>query len=427
LRLSRAEVTSDLKEHGGEATPAGRWRWFAPRHVLVVAQVALSLALLVVGGLFVRGALAIASIDPGIALDRQLLVALDPSLAGYDAARGRALQTEVLERIRALPGVEAASLASAVPFGDYQEGRRVRRPGAETPGEPRVDANYTIVGAHYFRTLGLPVLRGRDFTETEETSPTDARTVIVDEPLARRLWPDEDPLGQQLEVPARSRGATPELYEVVGVVPGLRHDLFDREAVAHLYVPHGSHHRDAMTLHVRVSAPSAGAHAVLRRRLRTEIRSIDEGLPVLSVRTFVEQREASLLTWVVKTGAHLFMGFGLLALFLAVLGVYGVRASAVARRTREIGIRMALGADRGAVVRLVLREGLLLTAAGVALGLVLAGAAATLVSSILFRVSPFDPVVFVAMPIVLALASLLASYVPARRAARLAPVEVLRT
>jgi putative ABC transport system permease protein len=364
--------------------------------VLVVAQVALSLALLVVGGLFVRGALAVASVDPGFSLDRQLLVAIDPSLAGHDEARGRAVFARVLEVVRSMPDVEAVSLASAVPFGDYQEGRRVRRPGPRVEGQPPVSANYTIVGAGYFATLGIPVLRGRDFTPVEESSPASGvRAAIIDEPLARRLWGEHDPIGEEIQLGEAEPGDMPQLYEIVGIVPGMRHDLFDRDLVAHLYVPHGTHYRDAMTLHVRTAATGGEAEAAMLRRLRAELRGVDETLPIVTARTFTEHRDASLLTWVIKAGARLFMAFGLLALFLAVLGVYGVRASAVARRTREIGIRMALGADRAAVLRLVLHEGLQLTLAGIAIGLLLAAGAARLVASLLFRVSPFDPVVFV--------------------------------
>jgi predicted permease len=428
LRVSRPDVTADLKEQQTDTAQAGRWRLLAPRHVLVVAQMALSLALLVVGGLFVRGALEVASVDPGFSLDRQLLVAIDPSLAGHDEPRGRALYARVLERVRAMPDVEAASVASAVPFGDYQEGRRVRRPGPRVEDEPRVSANYTIVGAGYFATLGIPVLRGRDFTAAEEASPaTGVRAAIIDEPLARRLWGDHDPLGEQIQLGDAEPGELPQLYEVVGIVPGMRHDLFDRELVSHLYVPHGSHYRDSMTMHVRTSATGADAEAAVLRRVRAEVRGVDERLPVLTARTFAEHRDASLLTWVVKAGARLFMAFGLLALFLAVLGVYGVRASAVARRTREIGIRMALGADRAAVLQLVLREGLQLTLAGIAIGLLLAAGAARLVASLLFRVSPFDPIVFVATALVLTLATLAASYLPARKAAQVMPMEALRS
>ena len=226
-----------------------------------------------------RGAINASHAEPGFSLDRSLLVTLDPSLAGIDEARGRAFYARVLERVRALPGVEAASLASVVPFGDFTEGRRLRRVGDGPPRRERpagrrssvsygtgsgapgdtgdgIGANHYIVGRGYFETLGIPILRGRGFTEAEEQSAPGRRVAVIDEPLAKRLFPDGDALGQHIYFPA-ARPPTRQPMEVVGIVGGTRHSLFDKAPVPHVFVPFGHRYRAAMNLHVRTRAGRA--------------------------------------------------------------------------------------------------------------------------------------------------------------------------
>jgi predicted permease len=430
-KLARADALPELKEHAGEQRPERR-RWLAPRNALVVGQVALSLALLTTGGLFVRGALAAAEADPGFRLERGLLLELDPALAGADAARGRVAYRDALERVRGLPGVEAASLASTVPFGPISTSRRVEAPGASTTvpdATEAVSAQYVVVGADYFRALGLPVLRGRDFGGAEEQVASAARTVIVDEPLARRLFGESNPVGQPIRFVAKPGEAAPasEPMEIVGVVPGLRHQLFDASPVPHVYVPFGGTYQSSMSLHVRSASSDPSAQGQLLEGVRRELRAAAPDLPILSATTLQRYRDDSLPLWLVRTGARLFTLFGAVALLLAVVGIYGVKSYFVARRTREIGIRMALGATRGDVLRLVLREGLTLTAAGLAAGLVLALGAGRLVGSLLYQVSPADPLIFGVAPLLLAASALLAAYLPARRATRVAPITALRT
>jgi hypothetical protein len=246
----------------------------------------------------------------------------------------------------------------------------------------------------------------------------------VDEPFARRLWPGQDPLGQMVQIGRDEGGA--EVAEVVGIVPGLRHQMFDREAGPHVYVPVGSHYQANLNLHVRATSPGREAEAALIQALRREIRVVDPGLPVVELRTLRAHRDASLILWAVRTAARLFTAFGLLALFLAVVGVYGVRSYLVTQRTREFGIRMALGAAPRDVRRLVLGEGLRLLAVGLGLGVVLALVVARALSSMLYEVSATDPVSFTVAPLVLGLATLLACELPARRATRVAPMAALR-
>jgi putative ABC transport system permease protein len=400
------------------------WRALVlPRELMVAGQLALSLMLLTSGGLFLRGALAASVADPGFSLDRGLVVALDPGAANYDETRGRSAYARVLARIRSVPGVEAASLASLVPFGDISEDRDV-----EIAGKPGgIPSNFMVVTSDYFRSLGLPILRGRGFTEIEDTSAEAPRVALVNDVLARRLWPDRDPLGQEIRFPPAPGQAVQPGYQIVGVVPSVRHQLFDRSPEPGVYLPFGSQYRTTMTLHVRVQAGGEGPEHAMLGTVRRELQNADRQIPVLKARTLAEHRDASISLWLIRAGAGLFSTFGALALVLAGTGLYGVRAYLVSRRTREIGIRMALGAQGRDVVRLVLAEGLRVTAIGLAAGGALSMAAATGISSLVYRVSTFDPVAFVLAPAVLLSASLLASWLPARRATRIAPVTALRT
>jgi hypothetical protein len=298
-----------------------------------------------------------------------------------------------------------------------------------TEAGQNLSATFMIVGADYFQALGLRMIRGREFTREEESSPLAPRVAILNEPLARRLFPGQDPLGQLVRLTPRPEslgGASDtEPMVVVGVAPGLRFEMFDQAPVPHLYVPSGRNYRGAMHLHVR--AAGAGAEADLLSTIRRELRALDPRLPVLELTTMHRFRDRSLPMWAVQAGARTFTIFGALALALAVVGVYGVKSYVVSRRTREIGIRVALGAKPSDVLWMVLREGLWLTAAGVGLGLLLAVVTGRLLGSLLFQVSPLDPVVFTIAPLALALAATLACYLPARRATKVVPLAALRT
>jgi predicted permease len=444
-RLARTDVVTEMKE-GDRSGPRGRARRFGFRHALAVGQIALSLALLTAAGLFMRGALNVRRAEPGFSLDRTILATLDPSLAGMDEARTRALYLRLMERVRALPGVKAASFASIVPFGDYTEERRLRRVGdqpatgaatdtgdmsygATTSGPSDnatgIGANYYIVGRDYFQTLGIPILRGRGFTEAEEQGASGPPVAVIDEPLARKLFKGADPLGQQVYFPSKDASeARP--FEIVGVVRGTRHSLFDHEPVAHVFMPFGQRFRSSMSLEVRTTAGGSEPDAAMLAAVRREIRAVDERLPIIGLMSMREHRDTGMASWMVRTNASLFSLFGALAALLAVVGVYGVRAYLVSRRSREIGIRMALGANTNDVVWMILREGLVLVAAGVAVGVLLAAGVGRLVASLLYEVSSFDPLVFVSASILLAFAALVACYVPARRATRVSPVTALR-
>jgi predicted permease len=374
----------------------------------------------VAGGLFVRGALNVAVTDPGFSLDRQLVVGVDASMAGYDEARGRATYRTMLEHLRALPGVDHATFASTVPFGDMTEGRDVH------VGDRKASAIYVIVGADYFRTIGLPMLRGREFTTAEEEPSARAGTLaIVNEPLARKLFGDADPIGRQLQAGEAERG-TERTFEIVGVAPGLRHEMFDAAPVAQMYVASGGPYRGSMNVHLH-AAGGPGSESALFEPVRRALHDVDPRLPIVSMRTMAAHSDASILSWSIRVGAGLFSAFGVLALLLATIGVYGLKAYDVSRRTREIGIRMAIGATSADVQRLMMGEGLRTTVIGLVIGLLLAVGIGKLVSGLLYRVSPFDPMVLAVAAAVLSATAMLACYLPARRATRVVPLEALRS
>ena len=388
---------------------------------LIVAQLALSLALVATGGLFVRGAMSLPSLDAGFGLDHQLVAGIDPGLGGFGETRGRELYRALLERVRALPGVERASMASLVAFGDERESRQVYLPGSD---ESVASPTFEIVGANYFDTLGLRLRAGREFTMTEEAGGSAAAAkAIVNEPLARQLFGDVDPVGRQIQIRLQTNDPL-TTFEIIGVAPGLRQAILDPAPVPQVYVSFGGHYRSSMNIHVRTNAGVRDEDML--SALGRELRSLDNRLPILRLRTMTAHRDASVFSWMLRAAAALFGSFGILALLLAAIGVYGLEAYNVSRRTREIGIRLALGARTANVAQLVLSDGLRATAWGLAIGMGFALASGRLVSGFLFQVSPFDPVVLAASALVLAAAVAAACLVPLRRAVRVEPLAALR-
>jgi len=435
LKACRADVIRDLKEQTGEDRRTRRgFGLLAPRHLLVIGQLSFSFVLLAAAGLFVRGAQNANAANPGFRFEQGLLVEVDPSLAGYDEAKGRAACLGLVERLRGLPGIESVSFASMVPFGLFADGRAVEKAGASrdapdgsgSAAVKPVSASYVIIATDYFKTMGLAMLRGREFERLEVDGPSGARVAVLDEELAKRLWPGEDALGRQVQFHQDDPGKEPVVMTVVGVAPALKQWLGDEQASPHVYVPFGQAYQSSMNVHVRLKSRDAAAEAAMVRTVRAAIRAYDPILPVLSANTLRDFHSEGLMMWFYRAGARLFVAFASLAVFLATVGVYGVNAFVVTRRTREIGIRMALGCTTGQVLWVVLRDGLKLTAVGLLLGLVLALGAGQLLSSRLYEVSGTDPVTFCGTLAVLTVASLLASHLPARRAVRINPMEALR-
>src|SRR5438105_1226631 len=453
LKISRSAVIADLKENAREGVLQRRWK-FLPHNPLVVVQIAFSLALLTAAALFVRGAGKAASVDSGLKPGASYLLEVDASLAGYEPKRAQELYQNLNGRLAALPGVEQVSISATVPFGLTSSDKNVQRAGVNPGAEARPSttaeglafkAAWNSVGADYFSTVGLPVLRGRAFTEAEATQPSPS-VAIIDEPLAKKLWPDGDALGQRVQyaaenTPSAQRGGDAaggtgaalskeekqdETIEIVGIVPVTRHDLFaSEEPDGSNYLPFARGFQSDVSFFVRFRSLAPGTEAATADLLRRAVRDVDPSLPIISLQTFAQFLDSNLDLWLVRAGAAMFSIFGGLALALAVVGLYGVKAYSVARRTREIGIRMALGAQPGMVLRLIMREGSVMLFAGLALGLLLAAATGKILSGILFEVGAFDPPAFASAFVVLTAATLLATWLPARRATRVDPVQAL--
>ncbi len=447
LKLSRAAVIEDLKQQAGEDMRRPRWK-FLPRNPLVVVQIAFSLALVTAAALFLRGAGKAASVETGFQPRNVFLVEIDASLGGFDQKRAQELYRMVREKFSTLPGVQHAAISATVPFGINTVRRTVLRAGVPpapddkpaTAAEGRTFAPFwNSVGGDYFAAAGLPLLRGRTFTAVEATEPGGPAVAIIDEILAKRLWPDGDALGQRIQFPVREN-APPETtedgsgqikrgepIEIIGIVPAIRNRLFEKEPVGSLYLPFPRGFQSDAFFFVKFASLSKSSESATADLLRRTVQSVDPLLPVLELRTFEKHMDGNPQLWIVRAGAALFSIFGGLALLLAVIGVYGVKAYSVARRTREIGIRMALGAEGKTVQWMILREGFAMVAAGLALGLLLAFGTGKIVSSILFQVSSTDPFAFTLAPTVLAFAALLATWLPARRATKISPMAALRT
>ena len=307
-------------------------------------------------------------------------------------------------------------------------------------------SRFNAIGADYFSAVGLPVLRGRAFTPNETTQADAPAVAIIDEALAHKLWPDGDALGQQVQLAAPtapraksdsdnvgiSSGAKGnfkpgEPIEIVGIVPATRGALFEKAPRGSIYVPFARGFQSSAYFFVQCnSAPTAEAGGMIDV-MRRAVREVDPTLPILSLKTFSQHVDSNLQLWIVRAGAMLFSVFGGLALLLAVVGVYGVKAYSVARRTREIGIRMALGAQPETVQWMIIREGSFMLAGGVFIGLLLAMAMGKLLSGMLYQVGSLDPIAFSSAPLVLAVATLIATWLPARRATRITPMAALRT
>ena len=421
--LSRNDVVSAIK--GGDDTlGSGKVRrLFSRRNMLVMSQLSLSLALLTAAGLFLRSAVRASHVEPGFRMDNELLAEVDASLAGYNQAHGREIYSALIDRLKSVPGIESASLAATVPFGMFRLSRFAEKTGSAGSGHDGVFCRFNIVGPDYFRTLSIPLLRGRVF------QPADARAggppvIILDKLAADWLWPGGDATGQNVRM-VLPDGSTREA-QVVGVVRNVRENIIGEPVERHLYVPFGQEYQSDTNIHMRLRTQGPAAEARVLDAVRQEIRSVDPRLPVLSLRSLHSHLEQSMDLWVVRTGSHIFTLFGVLALLVASVGLYGARAYTVARRRREIGIRMAVGASAQDTVRMILREGLAVTAIGAGIGVLLSLALGKALAGMLYEVSAADPLVLSVAPALLAAVSLVACYFPARRAARIEPMAALR-
>jgi macrolide transport system ATP-binding/permease protein len=413
LRISRGNLSDILHEGGRTLTPRGH----GTRSVLVTVQVAGSAALLIVAGLFLRSLESAQHADLGFDPTHVLNVAFDPGESGYSEVASTGFYRRLLARTRALPGVQAASLAMIVPFGDNVAGSDVTIPGQVAPGGEQLHADRNAVSPDYFKTMSIALLRGRDFLDSDsEASPPVA---IINEAMAQRFWPGVDPVGRIFE----RDGVRKQPIEIVGVVRNSRHEDVYSPISPEFYVPISQDYTSAETLEVRTSGPPA----TIAPEILSWARELAPTAPVLSVRTMtdsVSNGANGLLLF--HLGARLTAALGFLGLTLAVVGIYGVMTYAIGQRTQEIGVRMALGAQRGTILWMVSRQGLAIIATGLAIGLVAAVAAGRLVGEFLVGIGPADPLTYLTASGLLAVIALAACYLPARRAIEVEPTVALR-
>jgi putative ABC transport system permease protein len=433
LKATKADLVNDLKQQVGEPARSGRFsRFFAPRHISVMAQIALSLMLLFAAGLFFRGALKAAGLNPGFVAAGDLITEMDFTLIKKEAADARREIFSIAQRARELPGVTAVGVATMLPYNNFTNTRRIMSTRATLSNDPKAPdpgatALYTASTPGYFDAIGVRILRGRDFTQGECESKESRRVAIIDEEMAKKLFPNEDAIGQHVRYTVPPKDGSPNDMEVIGVVGTHRHDVQNDTPLARLFVPFAQGYNGDVVLHVRLNTRDRQAVVGMIPTMRSTLREIDPDLPILGIAPWVDLMERSVGLWVVKLGATLFGAFGVIALLLAVVGVYGVKAYAVACRTREIGIRMALGAHRKDVFALIMRQGALQTALAVCVGLLLSLAAGRVLAQILYQVSPSDPFALITSSLMLTAAALLACFLPARRATLVNPFTALRT
>ena len=416
LRISRPDLAAELKAGGSGQGSAGR-EHHRLRRGLLVAQGALSVMMLVGAGLFVRSFARVAAIDFGFEPSRVVVAETDLSEAGYTVDQRQAFYQEAWRRFGAYPGVVSASLGSANPFYT-RTGTQVRMPGRDSI--PRLKSGgpyYSSVTAEYFRTMGIRIVRGRGFLPSDaEGAPM---VLVVNETLARTFWPGRNPMEQCLFV---GKGSD-VCRTVVGVAADANSEGLDREPVQAYYVPlpQSKGLGSDRTLFLRVEGDPGAAIAGIRKTMQT----LAPNLPVASVRPLATQMESIYRPW--RLGAALFGAMGVIALVVVLVGLYSVLSYGVAERRREFGIRTALGASAVSVARLVVREGLRVVGTGILIGLAAALAAGPLVQQFLFKTDARDPVIFLAVAAALVVVTAVASFLPARRAARTEPMGVLRS
>ena len=411
LQASKPDLVPALKVDSG-----GRGGRLRLRSAFIVAQVTISLVLVIAGGLFVRALGRAASIDPGFDQTNVDVISMDLSLSGYKEPDALAFADRLRARVLAMPDVQAASFAADLPLDGGRMGLgSLRVPGMQPPdGQASFRADWNAVSPDYFKTLKMRLVSGRDFTAQDAAGAPGA--IIINETMARSVWHTTDVLGRQFETDAI--GNTTTTLTVVGVAPDAQVDTLGAEVRPYVYVPVAQRYVSRVSLLVKSSR--GGKIPAVRALLR----EMDPNLPVTTALPLEQVTALTLIPQ--RVAGAVAASLGVVVLLLAAIGIYGVTSYSVDRRTREIGIRMALGANRATVLRLVIRQGVVLTAIGVTLGLAAGAAGAQVLRSLLFGVSTLDPLAFGGAALLFGIVSLAASYLPARRATRVDPMVALR-
>jgi macrolide transport system ATP-binding/permease protein len=408
----KPDVAPTLK--AGDSTPGGRHRMIG-RNVLVAVQVALAVVLLVTSGAFLDAFRRMLVTDPGIRTDHVMMMEFDPALVRYTPEQSREFYRQLLERSRTLAGVRSATLARAIPFRPNFTEEPVVPEGYEFPRDQQsVLVTSNVVDEEYFRTMKTEIVLGRGFGR--EDTASSRRTAVVNEEFARRYWPGQNAVGKRFRM-----GVNGPYVEVVGVARTAKYTSLMEAPVPYFYLPLSQNPRTRMTLLVETERePIAITGALLQT-----VRSLDQNQPVYNVRALDHYYEQGVLGLALVV-LQMVASTGIVGLVLAVVGLYGLIAYSVSRRTREIGIRMAIGADRAGVLRLILRQGFVLCAVGVALGLAFSVPVFTMMSSALAGLGTLSPWTLVVAPCALILVAMAACYVPALRASRIDPNIALR-
>jgi putative ABC transport system permease protein len=414
IRASRGNLAQILHE-GGRGLVGGRHR---VRNALVVAQVAGSLMLLIIAGLFTRSLGEAQKTNLGFDPNHVANFFMDPNEIGYNEAQGRAFYKELLARVRALPGVISASTANSIPLGYTNNGDTVVVEGYEVPaGQPTPVSFYAAISTDYFKTLGIPILQGRLFTDADDQNAQ--FVAIVNEAMVKKYWPNEDPLGRHFKI-----GAEPgHSISVIGVAKDSRYQGMTGPINPFFYVPVSQHF--AANTFAALQVRTAAAPESMIPEIERVVQSMAPDLPVFDVKTMTEALNTLNGLLIFQMGAVLAAALGILGLILALVGVYGVISFAASQKTHEIGVRMALGAQRWDVLKMIFGQGLLIVGVGLALGLAAVLAASRVMGQFLI-VSATDPVTYITVSALLALVALLACYIPARRAMNVDPMVALR-
>lgn len=410
LQSSNPNLVSSLKDEAS----LGGFRRSRLRNTLVVAQVGLSFLLLIATGLIVRSLQRAQSMNPGFNPENAVAVSFDVGLQGYDETKGRAFQQQVLERVGTVPGVQAVALADNLPLSLNYNYTNVYIEGQPFTGGsnlPMVIPNN--VSPDYFKTMDIR-LRGRDFTARDKE--TESRVAIVNETFARRFFSGGEAIGKRFNFD----GPDKPYWEIIGIAADGKYNSLGEKPMPLVYRPLLRNYNSTATLVARTNVDAQTAIAAIRR----EINSLDPNLPLYSIKTLTEHM--SLPLFPARLAALVLGSFGIIALLLAAFGVYGVMSYAVSQRTREIGIRMALGAQQRNVLRLVVQQGMLLAVIGIALGVLAALALARAISGLLYDVSATDPITFFSISLLLTVVALIACLIPARRATKVDPMVALR-
>jgi predicted permease len=423
VRLTRIDLTAHLKDASRGTSVAGAFwgRGQSVRRLLVVTELALSVMLLIGAGLLIRSFAHVQQVAPGFNASGVLTLELTMTGRKY-AEPATVLETYRLlwERLKILPGVTAAGGVTALPLSQMMAWGPITVEGRIAPPDERfINVDQRVIGGDYLAAMQIPVLRGRLFT-VHDTLATD-RVVLVDERMAAELWPGQDPIGKRIRRGGFDASAAAPWMTVVGVVGRVKQDGLDTDPRMALYIPHTQGPSRALNVVVRSSTDPGALTAAVTR----QIRQLDPDLPLYNVRTMEQRVEASLARR--RFSMLLLTLFAGLALGLAGIGTYGVIAFLVSQSTREVGIRMALGATPRGILMLIVRQGLAVTVIGIGLGLGGALVLTRFMAALLFGVEATDPVTFGAIPVVLGAVALVASYLPARRAARVDPIASLRT